>query len=129
MYCFELGFLSPDGKFRRCDYYGHLDLAKSLCINRGYVNDFAKISKLAKIDLNLVDYENLLLANGWLEIRSRDVEHSCRYTCGLRILDIVMPRVHLSDQQKDFLKKTINKVPNYNLANSIHKLLELDEVE
>lgn len=55
-----IGLLSPEGKFARCNSWGHMSLAKKLCEKAGLTFD------------NSFEAEKHLLNEGWVCFRSRD---------------------------------------------------------
>ena len=58
------GFLSPSGEFYECDTYGHCELAKQI---------IKSLNRYSADAIKTMCHENVLLKQGWVCIRSRDV--------------------------------------------------------
>lgn len=122
----KLGFMSPDGKFYECEYYGHLDLAEKICEETGLIQELKELSLLNKY-VSRLDCENFLVAKGYLEICSRNASHSCEYMRGVSVMDERIPRVNLSDIQKVFLKDNLENAWNEELCDSMYHILRWNE--
>lgn len=80
------GFLDPAGYFYRCNRFEHLDKAKEIC-------ETFKIKKVKPYDL----WEDVLLKNGWICIRSCDVYKA--------IYDDSGEILFITEKQQEFFEK------------------------
>lgn len=116
------GFIAPDGKYYTCGYMQHLNLAKRICIENCYEHE---IQKYTNGCVNLLDYEEYLYAKGYLGIAGRYMSHSCYR--GAIIGNHDFGHCHLSNFQKDFIKRNLNNAFNYEMLETMEKLLQYDD--
>ena len=104
----RLGYLSPTGKFFDCMTYGHLELARKICL-RLYNAEFD----------NKVQAEVHLLNEGWVMFQDYTVEFQFKKEDGYRFL---------TSKQKYFLMDELDTCMDETKLSSIKMILDMNQV-
>lgn len=104
----RIGYLSHTGKFFDCMAYGHLELARKLCL-RLYQKEFD----------NRVQAESFLLQEGWVMFQEYTVEYKFKQNDEWRFL---------TPQQKYFLMDEVDTCTDELKLSGIEAILEMNQV-
>lgn len=102
------GFMSPEGKFHYCPYWGHMDEAKRIA-----KEDFG-------LDANGLDAEQFLIDNGYIVMYSRSVAFQ-------QFLEDKKTRL-LTDAQLQYMKTALEICPIEEKRKLIKEIIEEDDL-